>query len=169
MTEKTFLLKNQGKADKRPFIGSLNSFWFQRAFILSFCFCGSFLLLGNIFEDQLFLLKKEPKNRLSLKDSSTEIEGFAFPPFLVNLKASGEIAPVLLKIELKTDKPEAKKEIVLKTKKFKKYLLLLLSGQSRRDLKKNRAWFEEKIRSQFNVFLSKGSVEQVVFHTALIN
>lgn len=160
---------NQSQSKRLPFIGSLDSFWFQKAFVFSFCLCAFLFVLGNIFEDQLFPLEKGLKSGLSSKNISKEAGGFAFPPFPVNLKASGEIAPVLLKIELKTDKPEAKKEIVLKSKKFQKHLLLLLSGQSKGDLEKNRAWFEEKIKSQFNVFLSKGSVEQVVFHTALIN
>ena len=162
-----FLFKNSKKSGKRLFIGSLDSSWFQKAFIVSFCFCSSFFLLGNVFKDQLF--PEESKRVLSLQKNSTEFESLIFPSFPVNLKTSGEIAPVLVKIELKTDKLAVKKEIVLKTKKFKKYLLLLLSGQSKKDLEKNRAWFEEQIRSQFNVFLSKGSVKQVEFHTALIN
>lgn len=162
-----FLFKNSKKSDKRLLNSSLDSFWFQKAFIISFCFCGSFLLLGNVFKDQLF--PEELKRVLSSQKNATEFESLIFPSFPVNLKTSGEISPVLVKIELKTDKPAAKQEIVLKTRKFKKYLLLLLSGQSRTDLEKNRAWFEEQIRSQFNVFLSKGSVKQVEFHTALIN
>lgn len=167
MIKNTFLSQNHPK--RLFFAGSLDSFWFQKAFVFSFCLCAFLFILGNIFEDQLFPLEKGLKKRIPSKDISKEMGGFAFPPFPVNLKASEGISPVLLKIKLKTDKLEAEKEIVLKSKKFKKHLLLLLSGKNKGDLEKNKAWFEEKIKSQFNVFLSKGSVEQVAFHTALIN
>lgn len=167
MIKKTFL--NQSQFKRLSFAGSLDSLWFQKAFVFSFCLCAFLFILGNIFKDRMFPLEKGLKKGIPSKDVSKEIGGFAFPPFPVNLKASEGIAPVLLKINLKTDKLETKKEIVLKSKKFKKHLLLLLSGQNKGDLEKNKAWFEEKIKSQFNVFLSKGSVEQVVFHTALIN
>ena len=173
MYKKSFFIfswKKSKKSRSKSSQANLNSLWFQKTFFISFCLCGSFFVIGNLMEERLF----PPVKSVALENKNTgtpakALENVTFPPFPVNLKTSNGIAPTLVKIELKMDKLSAKKEILSKNQKFQKHLLLLLSGQNRGELSKNKSYFEEKIRSQFNVFLSRGSVEKVEIHTTLIN
>ena len=173
MYKKSFFIfswkKNQESHSKSS-RANLDSLWFQKAFFISFCLCGSFFVAGNLLEERLFPSVKSValKNKNS-RTPARALENVTFPPFPVNLKTSNGIAPALVEIELKMNKPSAKKEVLLKNQKFQKHLLLLLSGQNRGELSKNKTYFEEKIRSQFNVFLTRGSVEKVEIHTTLIN
>ena len=127
-------------------------------------------MIGNLLEERLFpSVESVALENKNTRTPAKALENVIFPPFPVNLKTSNGIATALVKIELKMDKLSAKKEILSKNQKFQKHLLLLLSGQNRGELSKNKSYFEEKIRSQFNVFLSRGSVEKVEIHTTLIN
>lgn len=152
------------KITKNP-SGNLDSAWFRRVFFISFFLCGLCFIVGNVFQKYI----KEKPLKMSLTKEASDFEGLVFPPFPVNLKTQDGIVPALVRIELKTDKASAAREILKKNKKFKKHLLLLLSGRNKVDLKKNSAYFEAEIRSQFNVFLSRGAVEKVKIHTKLIN
>ena len=170
MDKKTFSFVNQNslkpsQASTRSH--SLNGLWFRKVFLLSFSLCGFFLLMGNLY---FFILSKkenqEKQPKVLVKNEPGDI---VFPSFPVNLKTPGGVVPALVEVHLKTDKLPVKKEILVKSQKFQKYLLLLLSGQNKGDLQNNKSDFEEKIRSQFNVFLSQGAVQQVKIHTRLIN
>ena len=168
----SFSEKNQKSGGALPTTRTpLDSLWFQKAFLISFCLCGSFLIAGNVLKDKLFPSSQSLnlKEKNSSSTYTADFENVVFPPFPVNLKTASGIATALVKIELQTNKLSAKREILLKNKKFQKHLLLLLSGQNTRELNKNKTYFEEKIRSQFNIFLSQGTVKKVKIHTALIN
>ena len=161
--------------------GELDSLWFARMFVFALFFSGSLLVFGNLFAGGAFLgtfsapsfksFRAEPlqSSPAVLPKKPQQPAALSFPPFPVNLKTGSGSALAFVKIDLTTDRPAAKKEILLKNKKFKKHLLLLLSGRERGDLTKNKARFEEEIRSQFNIFLSQGSVEEVSFQTTFIN
>ena len=160
--------------------GDLDSRWFAGTFAFSLFFSISLLVFGKRFVMSDFGAAfsahsvpplKAPASlpAAALQQKAQQTAALSFPPFPVNLKSGAGSALALVKIDLKTDRPAAKKEILLKNKKFKRHLLLLLSGKERGDLTKNKAFFEERIRSQFNIFLSQGSVEEVRFQTTFIN
>ena len=158
--------------------GELDSLWFAKTFAFALLASGALMVSGTVSAPVPFpaddhkAVSADKGKRLSSAEQKTapqQTAALSFPPFPVNLRSGAGNALALVKIDLKTDRPAAKKEILSKNKKFKKHLLLLLSGKERGDLTKNKERFEEEIRSQFNTFLSQGSVKEVRFQTTAIN
>ena len=143
--------------------------WIKRFFILSSCvvFFGFFVL--KILWSVNF--NKQYSN-FELSKSSAKEEKFEkahILPLLVNLK--GEKGPQLVRLQvyIALNKNFLEKEFLSQGKEFEKHLLFILSGQEVKDLQKKRSYFEQKIRSQLNAFLSEDIVDGVRIQTERIN
>ena len=90
-------------------------------------------------------------------------------PLLVNLK--GEDGPQLVRaqVSITLSEDSLEEDFLSKDKEFEKHLLFVLSGQEVKTLQEKRNYFEQQIRSQLNVFLSKNTVDGVHIQTERLN
>ncbi len=160
----TYKNKNHYQPTKRKEVFS--QAWFKKTFIISFCLSFCFFFLGKVI---LFFKNRTSTSYQSSKIPSTKLKNVDLPPLVINLKSQEGPRLTRVIVQIKTNQTSVKKELLSENKFFEKHLLLVLSGQNTKDIHKKRNFYEEKIKTQLNAFLSKGLVNEVHIQTQLIN
>ena len=167
MPDLNFSFKNRNYC-RLPFSQNANLFlnrWFRRIFVGASLALISLVALGKVFwteESQLAQLKEEtPK-------SNIPVQIFNLPSILVNFKSKEGIRMAQVSVQLETRSTSVKSKFLKDHQRLQKHLLLVLSGKEVQEMEKNKSYFENKIRSQMNVFLTKGEVDKVTLHTKML-
>ena len=151
-----------------PFSQNTNLFanqWLRRIFVGSLLLLISFFVLGKVLweeKSQLAQLKAEPPKQ------NIPIQTFKLPSILVNFKSKEGIRMAQVSVQLETRSSSVKAKFLKDHQQLQKHLLLVLSGKEVKEMKKNKSYFEDKIRSQMNVFLTKGEVDKVTLYTKML-
>ena len=162
-----FQNKEQCQSSKRKEILSEN--WIKKFLVFSsftvfLCFFAlKFLWFFNLNKSYPYLRF----NKLSSEEKN--FEKAYILPLLVNLK--GENGPQLVKAQvyITLSEDSLEEDFLSQNKEFEKHLLFILSGQEIKTLQKKRNYFEQQIRSQLNVFLSRNTVDGVRIQTEKLN
>ena len=152
---------------------ALFSIWFQRVFFFLSVISLIILAAGNILKKskKWKAAKVSEKTAIHLKNNSSKDSSRAvsLPPLLVSLKGEEGIRMARINVNLQVSQPEVKREILSNNTVTHKRLLILLSGQESRDIRSKKSYFENRLLSWMNAFLSKGSVNKVTIQTTLLN
>ena len=130
----------------------------QKLFIVSFILCFVFLLIGK------FSFTKNNRLLASIQSHKVkkEMKTVSLDPVVVNLKDKKRSHLTKVQVNIGTYEDSVKKELLSnKNKSLEKHLLLVLSGQEKKDLSKNTNFFEKKLIAQINEFLSSGKVNKI--------
>ena len=153
-----------------PTRDSLFSSRFRRGFFLVSLVSLILLPAGNILWK---LNRNSAKTEISppLKKASPRPrpQAVSLPPLLVSLKGERGIRMARVHVNLEVNRLSAKKEILSNKTATQKQLLILLSGKKSRDMKDKKSYFENRLLSWMNAFLSRGSVNKVTIQTTLLN
>jgi len=157
-----YINKNYHEAPQRK--NHFSSTWFKKISVVSFLTASFCLLIGKVWIRN--------KESTSYHRSETPVQKFqkiSLPSVVVNFQSSTGPRLARVIVQLTTQENSVKKEILSQKKSFNKHLLLILSGQKTQDLQSKKKFFENKIKTQMNAFLSKGLINQVSIQTQWIN
>lgn len=130
--------------------------WIRKVFLWSFASCFCFFVVGKT------ITNLQNNNALILASSlspAPDFKTFTSQPLIVNLKNKERPELTRIQVHIKTYKNSVKRELASESNLLRKQLLLILSGQDIKKIKKNKNDFEEKLVAQLNAFLSKGNIQ----------
>ena len=133
----------------------LSEKWIQKMILVSFVFCMAVFAIVKT----AFITKQKQASVVSTSISESKLKTFSLQPLIVNLKNKQKPELTHIQIHITTNKEAVKKELASKNALLQKQLLLILSGQDIKKIKKNKNNFEKRFVTQLNAFLSKGKIQ----------